>query len=135
MLKLKPGEGIDEDSLGLLPTLNIDLDLLNEAARINITRFEADAEPYLTFIKGARKTADVTEYFRNALACENYTNSSEQTKPLIRAADDFVAARGDLETDEQRQSEKLDTRRRLFECLQQNRDEINLETAAAAIYL
>src|SRR5690606_18297485 len=30
MLKLKPGAGIDENSLGLLPTLNIDLDLLNE---------------------------------------------------------------------------------------------------------
>jgi nucleoid-associated protein len=134
MLKLKPGAGIDEDSLGLLPTLNIDLDLLNEAARINITRLQVNEEPYLTFIKGARKAAEVTEYFRNALACQNYTNAAEQTKQLILAADDFVKQREDLETEEQRQHERLDTRRRLFECLQQNRDEITLATAAAAIY-
>lgn len=134
MLKLKPGAGIDEDSLGLLPTLNIDLDLLNEAARINITRFQADEEPYLTFIKGARKSTSVTEYFRNALSCQNYTNAAEQTKQLILAADDFVRQREDLETEEQRQHERLETRRRLFECLQQNRDEITLATAAAAIY-
>lgn len=134
MLKLKPGAGIDEDSLGLLPTLNIDLDLLNEAARINITRLQADEEPYLTFIKGARKGAEVTEYFRNALACQNYTNAAEQTKQLILAADDFVRQREDLESEEQRQHERLETRRRLFDCLQQNREEITLATAAAAIY-
>ncbi|WHL19020.1 nucleoid-associated protein [Stenotrophomonas acidaminiphila] len=134
MLKLKSGAGIDENSLGLLPTLNIDLDLLNEAARINITRLQINEEPYLTFIKGARKAAEVTEYFRHALACQNYTNAAEQTKQLILAADDFVRQREDLETEEQRQRERLDTRRRLFECLQQNRDEITLTTAAAAIY-
>lgn len=133
MLKLKPGAGIDEDSLSLQPTLNIDLDLLNEAARINISRLQASEEPYLTFIKGSRKGAEVTEYFRNALSCENYTNSAEQTKQLIQAADDFVRQRPDLETDEQRQHERLETRRRLYECLQQNKMEITLLTAAAAI--
>lgn len=134
MLKLKSGAGIDEESLGLLPTLNIDLDLLNEAARINITRFHANEEPYLTFIKGARKSAGVTEYFRNALGCQSYTNAAEQTKQLIMAADDFVRQREDLETEEQKQHERLETRRRLYECLQQNRDEVTLATAAAAIY-
>lgn len=134
MLKLKPGAGIDADSLGLLATLNIDLDLLNEAARINITRLQAAQEPYLTFIKGPKKSANVTDYFRNALACLNYTNASEQTKQLISAADDFVEQREDLETDDQRQSERLDTRRRLYDCLKQNNQEITLATAAAAIY-
>lgn len=134
MLKLKPGAGIDEDSLGLLPTLNIDLDLLNEAARINITRLEAGEQPYLTFIKGARKSAQVTEYFRDALACLNYTNSAEQTKELIRAADDFVAQRQDLTTEESRQHERLETRRRLFQCLSENKSEVTLATAAASIY-
>ncbi len=133
MLKLKPGAGIDETSLSLQPTLNIDLDLLNEAARINITRLQASEEPYLTFIKGSRKATEVTEYFRNALACQNYTNAAEQTKQLIQAADDFVMQRTDLVTEEQKQHERLDTRRRLFECLQQNREEVTLVTAAAAI--
>lgn len=134
MLKLKPGAGIDEGSLSLLPTVNIDLDLLNEAARINITRLKASEEPYLTFIKGSRKATEVTEYFRNALACQNYTNSAEQTKHLIQAADDFVRQRADLPTEEQKQHERLETRRRLFECLQQNREEITLPTVAAAIH-
>jgi len=133
MLKLKPGAGIDENSLSLQPTLNIDLDLLNEAARINITRFEANEEPYLTFIKGSRKATEVTEYFRKALACQNYTNAAEQTKQLIQAADDFVRQRDDLVTEDQKQHERLETRRRLFECLQQNREEVTLATAAAAI--
>lgn len=133
MLKLKAGAGIDEASLGLLPTLNIDLSLLNEAARINITRFQSDEEPYLTFIKGSRAASDVTEYFRNALACLNYTNASVQTKQLIQAADDFVKQRSDLSTDDQRQRERLEARRRLYDCLQQNPNEITLQTAAAAI--
>jgi len=68
------------------------------------------------------------------LACQNYTNAAEQTKQLIQAADDFVKQRIDLVTEEQKQHERLETRRRLFECLQQNRAEIALATAAAAIY-
>lgn len=134
MLKLKPGAGIDENSLGLLPTLSIDLDLLNEAARINITRLGINEEPYLTFITGARKHTEVTEYFRNALSCLNYTNASVQTKQLIQAADDFVAQREDLGSDEDRQHEKLEVRRRLYDCLKQNRSEVTLATAAAAIH-
>lgn len=134
MLKLKPGAGIDENSLGLLATLNIDLDLLNEAARINITRLQADQEPYLTFIKGPRRSANITDYFRNALACQNYTNASEQTKQLILAADDFVEQRDDLDSDSEKQRERLDMRRRLYDCLRQNPQEITLATAAAAIY-
>ncbi len=134
MLKLKAGAAIDEDSLSLQPTLNINLDLLNEAARINITRLHANEEPYLTFIKGSRKATEVTEYFRKALACQNYTNSAEQTKHLIQAADDFVRQRDDLATEEDKQHERLETRRRLYDCLQQNRSEITLVTAAAAIF-
>src|SRR3546814_15013409 len=85
MLKLKPGAGIDETSLSLQPTLNIDLDLLNEAARINITRLLANEEPYLNFIKGYSKAAEVTEYLRQALACANYTNESDQKNNMQRA--------------------------------------------------
>ena len=133
MLKLKPGAGIDEDSLALMATLSIDLDLLNEAARINLTRLQAREEPYLTFIKGARKKAEITEYFRDALSCMNYTNASEQTKQLIAAADDFVAQRDDLPTDELKQHEKLEARRRLYDCLKANPSEVTLSTVAAAI--
>jgi len=42
MLKLKPGAGIDSETLNLTETLNIDMNQLHEAARINITRWQAD---------------------------------------------------------------------------------------------
>lgn len=134
MLKLKPGAGIDEDTLELLPTLNIDLNLLNEAARINITRLQASTEPYLTFIKGAKKAAEVTEYFRAALACTNFTVAAEQTRQLIAAVDDFVAQREDLAGDDEKQAEKHDARRRLYDCLRQNSEEVTLTTVAAVVF-
>ncbi|WP_282294812.1 nucleoid-associated protein [Stenotrophomonas sp. PS02289] len=89
MLKLREGAGIDEDSLGLLPTLVIDTDKLHEAARLNITRWKNSEEPYLTFIKG--KGADeVTAYFREALACESYTSGRHHTSQVIAAAEAYV---------------------------------------------
>lgn len=134
MLKLKPGAGIDEESLGLLPTLNIDLDLLNEAARVNLTRLASDDQPYLTFIKGRRKSEHVTKYFRDALACLNYTDSATQTRELVAACDDFVAQREDLKTEVEKQQEKLKARERLHDCLNANREEVTLATLAAAIH-
>src|SRR3546814_10704194 len=85
MLKLKPGAGIEEDTLELLPTLNIDLNLNNEAARINIPRLQGGTEPYLTLFQGAKKAAEVTEYFRPALACTTFTVAAAQTRQKIAA--------------------------------------------------
>src|SRR5690606_7926556 len=132
MLKLKAGAAIDED-LELLPTLNIDLGLLNEAARINISRWATRTEPYLTFIKGSRSKSEITEYFRTALACTNFTKSAAQTSQLIDAADAFVAQRQDLTNGQQRQQERTRMRARLHDCLRQNSDEIALATVAASI--
>lgn len=133
MLKLKPGAGIDEATLSLQPTLNIDLNRLHEAARINLTRLTTTTEPYLSFIKGKAKKGDVTEYFRNALACENFTNSSHHTDQLIQAADAFVDARPDLVTPEAKREEKGHMRRRLVDCFYNNAEEVNLQALAVAI--
>lgn len=132
MLKLKPGAGIDAGTLSLTETLNIDLAHLNEAARINLTRWREDQQPYLTFIKGATRQAEVSEYFRQALACTSYTDSKHHTEAVLRAAHDFVDARADLSLEERRQ-EKAVMRRRLFECLDSNREEVPLATIAAAV--
>lgn len=133
MLKLKPGAGIDEQTLSLQPTLNIDLNLLHEAARINLTRLSSATEPYLSFIKGKAKKGDVTEYFRTALACENFTNSSHHTDQLIKAADAFVAARADLPLENEKREERTQMRKRLYDCFANNTDEVVLPTLAAAI--
>src|SRR5690606_12834974 len=115
----------------LEPTLNIDLHLLNEAARVNIARLNAQEEPYLTFIKGSRKQTAVTEYFRTALACTNYTNSAYHTEQLIKAAEAYVAQREDLGTEEAKQTERIEMRKRLYEFFNSSPDEITLSTAAA----
>ncbi|TDS73432.1 nucleoid-associated protein [Comamonas sp. JUb58] len=133
MLKLKPGAGVNEDTLSLEPNLNIDLSQLHEAARINLTRLDSQVEPYLSFIKGKRTKGAITEYFRNALSCQNFTSSSQQTEILIKAADAYVEARQDLTTTEEKRSERIEMRQRLVQCFASNSDEVVLMTLAASI--
>ena len=133
VLKLKPGAGINEQTLDLEPTLNIDVNLLHEAARINLSQYAAGTQPYLTFIRGKSRAGSVTEYFRTALACENFTSAKFHTEQLIRAASDFVAAREDLATEEDRRHELMEMRARLYDCFAQNKKEVVLQTLAAAI--
>ena len=85
MLKLKSGQGIDPEKLELTANLNIDLDHLHEAARINLTRWNDDKQPYLTFIKGRARKDVVSDYFRDALACTTYTDSKHHTTQLLVA--------------------------------------------------
>lgn len=132
-LKLKPGAGINEQTLDLEPTLNIDVNLLHEAARINLSQYVTGTQPYLTFIRGKSRAGGVTEYFRTALACENFTSAKFNTEQLIRAANDFVETREDLANEEDRRRELIDMRARLYECFAQNKKEVVLQTLAAAI--
>lgn len=132
MLKIKPGAGVEAGTLDLTETLNIDLAHLHEAARINITRWQSNQQPYLTFIKGRSRQSGVSDYFREALACTSFTDSKHHTEAVIRAAREFIDARTDLSPQEKR-NEAADMRRRLFECLDKNQDEVPLATIAAAV--
>jgi len=133
MLKLKPGAGINEQTLDLEPTLNIDINLLHEAARINLSQYVAGTQPYLTFIRGKSRAGSVTEYFRTSLACQNFTSAKFHTEQLIQAANDFVDVREDLTSDDDRRRELIEMRARLYDCFAQNRKEVVLQTLAAAI--
>lgn len=133
MLKLKAGAGIDDATLSLTKTLNIDLDHLHEAARINVTRWLGGQQPYLTFIKGRSSANDVSEYFRKALACTGFTDSKHHTEAILRAADEFVNARIDLDA-AGKQVERIAMRQRLYECLSSNFVEVPLITVAAAVH-
>lgn len=133
MLKLKPGASIDEQSMDLEPTLTIDMGLLNEAARVNITRWNAAEEPYLTFIKGRARQGDVTDYFRDALACTSYTKSSHFTEHVIKAADAFVADLVDLD-DDQKKQRRIDVHQRLHHTFSANSEEVRLTTLTASIH-
>lgn len=133
MLKLKEGAGVDADTLDLKPTLNIDLAHLNEAARVNLTRWQANEQPHLTFIKGRAKSAPVSDYFRDALACTNFTDSKYHTEKVIQAAKDFIEAQEWATPTEKRQAHQ-DMRARLVACFEGSKIDVPLSTVAAAIH-
>jgi nucleoid-associated protein len=132
MLKIKEGAGVDSETLDLKPTLNIDLAHLNEAARVNLTRWLANEQPHLTFIKGRAKSAPVSDYFREALACTNFTDSKYHTEKVIQAAKDFIEAQV-WATPAEKIKANQDMRARLVACFEQSKIDVPLSTVAAAI--
>lgn len=132
MLKIKEGAGVDSETLDLKPTLNIDLAHLNEAARVNLTRWLANEQPHLTFIKGRAKSAPVSDYFREALACTNFTDSKYHTEKVIQAAKDFIEAQ-EWPTPAEKMKANQDMRARLVACFEQSKIDVPLSTVAAAI--
>jgi len=132
MLKIKEGAGVDSETLDLKPTLNIDLAHLNEAARVNLTRWLANEQPHLTFIKGRAKSSPVSDYFREALACTNFTDSKHHTEKVIQAAKDFIEAQ-DWATSAEKLQANRQMRERLVACFEHSKIEVPLSTVAAAI--
>ncbi len=133
MLKLKEGAGIDVATLNLTETLNIDTAHLHEAAKVNISRWQTQQEPHLTFIKGRAKKNDVSAYFREALACTAFTSSKHHTEAVIAAADAFIDGRDDVPA-ERKAKERVEMRQRLYECLVGAEDEVSLLAVAGAVH-
>lgn len=133
MLKLKEGAGVDAETLDLTSTLNIDLAHLHEAARVNLTRWLANEQPHLTFIKGRARSAQVSDYFRDALACTNFTDSKHHTEKVIQAAKDFIDAQ-EWPTPAAKRQANQDMRARLVACFEQSKIDVPLATVAAAIH-
>lgn len=133
MLKLKAGAGVDAETLDLKSTLNIDLTHLNEAARVNLTRWAAQQQPHLNFIKGRAKSGKVSDYFRDALSCTNFTDSKFHTEQVMKAATDFINAQ-EWPTPEDKRKAHQDMRARLVACFEQNKMEVPLTTVAAHVH-
>lgn len=87
LVRDKTALALDDD---LKPTeiMQINLDQLHQAARINLTNFRKGQDSYLSFI-GSLKKDDITQYFSNAFGCTDVTPSRKSTGELIRAARDF----------------------------------------------
>lgn len=94
MLKLKPGTSIEPETLELLPSLSFDISHLHEAARINLDKWTAGDQPYLSFIKKSTGKEDVTKYFRLSLGCTDYTDSRFNTQKIIEALDRYCEENG-----------------------------------------
>lgn len=85
MLKLKPGTGVNEQTLELSDTLSFDIEHLHEAARVDLGKWQANTQPYLSFIKKRQSGSEVSRYFREALGCTEYTDSKHHTTQMRSA--------------------------------------------------
>lgn len=109
MLKLKPGTGVNEQTLELSDTLSFDIDHLHEAARVDLSKWQAGTQPYLSFVKKRQGGAEVSRYFREALGCSEYTDSKHHTLQMRDAFDAYSA--DNAWTQEQKRS----ARQKIFE--------------------
>lgn len=90
MLKIKDGIGIDTNTLDLNDSLFFDISNLREAARIDIAKWKANDQPYLSFIKrGAGSEGDSSAYLRKALSCTDYTDSKHHTSLLLETLEQY----------------------------------------------
>ena len=87
MLKLKNQTGIDEKTLELNQSSVFDIKNLNEAARVDIGKWQADDQPYVSFIK--KSDDQITRYFLRAIGCTDYTDSKQNTEQTLKAVDDY----------------------------------------------
>lgn len=76
------------DSLHPTEVIEVNLEQLHQAARINITTFKQGKDSYLSFI-GSKQKGDITHYFSTAFGCTDVTPSRKSTGELIKAAKDF----------------------------------------------
>lgn len=87
LVRDKASIGFDND---LHPTevMEVNLDQLHQAARINISTFRKKQDSYLSFI-GSKEKGEITHYFSTAFGCTDVTPSRKSTGELIRATRDF----------------------------------------------
>lgn len=109
MLKLKPGTGVIEHTIELSDTLSFDIDHLHEAARVDLAKWQANTQPYLSFIKKRHGGQDVSRYFREALGCTEYTDSKHNTEKMRDAFETYT------ERQSWTQEQKRDGRRRVYD--------------------
>lgn len=131
MLKLKPGMGVDDATLDFSPTLNLDIEHLHEAARIDLDKWQANGQPYLSFIKKRSKDGKIaSDYFREALGCTEFTDSKHNTRQMTEAFEAFCAER------DWPYEKKRETRRKVFEyCEAQDKagEPVNLTALSAYV--
>lgn len=89
MLKLRLETGIDKTTLNLNGTEVFDVRYLHEAARIDLGKWLANGENYVSFAKGKVNGQDITKYFRRALGCTDYSDSKLNTALLVKALNAF----------------------------------------------
>ncbi|MDT4330710.1 nucleoid-associated protein [Methylomonas sp. MS20] len=138
MIKDKQGLKVDEN-LKPISSTSIDLAKIHQAARINLSTYQANTEPreddeaddekaYLSFIS-PRTNQDVSGYFIKALNCTDGVPSSRATKAIFSAVDEYFQANENLKPFRKRARDNLV--KYLEKCLEDNKpahlDEVDHE--------
>jgi len=87
-LKIKPGTGIDEITLDVKENINLDIEHLHEAARINVANWRAADGKYISFVKKA-SNSQPTKYFRDFIGCDEFEDAKAQTNELVIAVESY----------------------------------------------
>ena len=101
---LQHSEGVTVDAdLSVTPSKYLDFGNINLTARINISEWRSNpkSRQYISYLKGAmgRKAID---YFRYFIGCQEGVDGPGETRTLLKAFNDFVAAE-DLNEDSARE--------------------------------
>ena len=84
------GYGID-DNLNLTEAIHLETDKIHVASTVNLKRWSAGDDRYLSFVQGRRELAN---YFVSFVGCTDLTSAKEQSRGLIVAVKDYLSAQG-----------------------------------------
>ncbi|MGB0733907.1 MAG: nucleoid-associated protein [Pontibacterium sp.] len=87
LVRNKNGIAFD-DSLQPTEVIEVNLEQLHQAARINLSTYKQSKDGYLSFI-GSKQKGDITHYFTHAFGCTDAVPSRKATDDLIKASKDF----------------------------------------------
>ena len=91
---LQQSEGVTVNAdLSVTPSKHLDFGNINLAARINISEWRSNpkSRQYISYIKGA-KGRKAIDYFRDFIGCQEGVDGPGETRTLLKAFSDFVAA-------------------------------------------
>ena len=113
MLNNKKQYNIDDDNLIIKQIKSLDIEKLDVANFVNIEKWEANSDTYLSFAKGRK---NVSNYFLRFIGCTDESSAKQQSSRLKKAVLDY------LDKLDINQNEKEDKRNKVFDyCL----DKIN----------
>lgn len=93
----KQGYTLSEIALAIQEIQNLELNKMDLASIINITRWQNSKKPnndiktYLTFIRGKKQISD---YFQNFIGCLDKTTASESSTLLLNTVSEYIKENG-----------------------------------------
>lgn len=75
------------DNLSIEEIFSLDIDKLDVANSVNVTRWDNNEETYLSFARGRK---DVSNYFKRFIGCTDQTSAKESSESLKRAFLDYL---------------------------------------------